>query len=89
MKVKTGIAGLFLVAALAFSGNFSSAQDEKEGTFIEEAGEKQDSIKGSDIMDFEGEFDQSKSSTGLIIGIIAAVVAVGGVVIYLTRKKKS
>jgi len=88
MKTKKLIAGLFMILLFALSANFSTAQDPQEGTFIEESGEKQDSIKKADIFDFDSEFDEGSSiGTGLIIGIAAVVVA-GGLIFYFVRKKK-
>ena len=86
--MKTVITGLFLISLFAFCTTFVAGQDEQSGTYIEESGEKQDSIKRTDIFDFESDFDKDKSSsTGIIIGIVA-VVLVGGGIIYVTTKKK-
>ena len=88
MKARNIIAGLFIFFALTISTNFVAGQDDDKGTFIEESGEKADSLKKTDIYDFSEELDESKSSsTGLIIGL-AAVVLIGGGTVYFMRKKK-
>ena len=87
MKTRNFIAGLFIICALIFGTNHISAQDE-EGTFIDESGEKQDSLAQTDIFDFSGEMDgKSSSNVGLII-LIIAVPLVGGGTFFLLRKKK-
>ena len=88
MKTSTFITGLLLIFALALSVESAAGQDEEKGTYIEEIGEKQDSTKKADIFDFSLEYEEGKSSgTGIIIGI-AAVVLVGGGIIYFVRRKK-
>ena len=87
MKTKSFFTGLVILFALTFSGGILIAQ-EKEGTFVEESGDAQDSIKMANILDYSKEFGEEKSSsTGLIAGI-AALVLVGGAAFYFIRKKK-
>ena len=67
---------------------YTAAQDEKEGTFIEDKGEKQDSTVKVDVLDFYSSLEEDKSSGyGIVIGI-AAIVLMGGGIIYLIRRKK-
>ena len=87
MKTKSFVTGLLILFVFGFNAGILTAQ-EKEGTFIEESGDAQDSTKTANILDYSEEFgEQKSSSTGLIVAIAAAVLA-GGVVIYLVRKKK-
>ena len=87
--MKTVITGLFLISLFTYSTTFVAGQDEQSGTFIEESGEMQDSIKMTDIFDFESDFDKEKSSgTGLIIGIVAGILLGGGIIYVTTKKKK-
>lgn len=73
---------------LAFSLNVNSVNAvDQDKTFLEESGEAQDSTKVSDILDYDLEYGNKGSSTGIIIGIVA-VVLVGGGIIYFARKKK-
>jgi len=89
MKTKIFITVLFLICTLTLNTKFITGQEEQPGTFIEESGEKQDSIKKADIFDFSLEFEEEKSSnTGLIIGIAAVVLVGGGIVFFIRRKKK-
>ncbi len=69
-----------------FNAGILTAQ-EKEGTFIEESGDAQDSTKTANILDYSKEFGEQSSKTGLIVAIAAAVLA-GVAVMYLVRKKK-
>lgn len=90
MKIKSFVAGLFLVSALVLSTQFVAGQDEDQGTFVEESGEKQDSTKQASIFDFEGELDEkSSSNTGLIIAIAGVVVIGGGTIFFIRKKKKA
>lgn len=86
MKIKTLLAGIFICVAFMMSSQFVLAQDPK-GTFIDESGEAQDSTKMTDILDYDLEYGNEKSNTGLIIGIVAVVLVGGGIVLF-TRKKK-
>ena len=87
MKTKSFVTGLLILFVFGFSAGILTAQ-EKEGTFIEESGDAQDSTKTANILDYSKEFgEQKSSSTGLIVAIAAAVLA-GGTVIYLVRKRK-
>lgn len=87
MKTKSFFTGLLILFALTFAPAILTAQ-EKEGTFVEESGDAQDSTKMANILDYSKEFgDQKSSSTGLIVGIVAAVLA-GGAVFYFMKKKK-
>ena len=87
MKTKSFFTGLLIFIAFTFSGAILSAQ-EKEGTFIEESGDAQDSTKMANILDYSKEFgEQKSSSTGLIVGI-AAVVLAGGAAFYFIKKRK-
>jgi LPXTG-motif cell wall-anchored protein len=87
MKTKSFVSGLLILFVFGFNAGILNAQ-EKEGTFIEESGDAQDSTKTANILDYSKEFGEQKSSnTGMIIGITAAVLA-GGAVIYLVRKKR-
>ena len=86
MKTKSFFSGLVILFALTFNTGILIAQ-EKEGTFIEESGDAQDSTKTANILDYSKEFGEQSSSTGLIVGL-AAVVLVGGAVFYFIRKKK-
>lgn len=89
MKTKTQIAGFILIALFAFTTIHITGQDKESGTYIEESGEKQDSVKRQDIFDFEDDFDKKKSpGTGLIIGIVAVVLVGGGIIYFTTKKKK-
>ena len=89
MKLKTLIGGIIIISILGFFANYVTGQDEPDGTYLDESGEKQDSLKNADIFDFGSEFDEGKSSgTVLIIGI-GAVVLVGGGIFYFTKKKKT
>ena len=89
MKTRNLLAGLFIICALIFGSNHTFAQDE-EGTFIEESGEKQDSLAQTDIFDFSGELDaKSSSNVGLIILIIAVPLVGGGTILLLRKKKKA
>ena len=87
MKTKSLFTGLLILFAIAFAPANLLAQ-EKEGTFVEESGDAQDSTKTANILDYSKEFgEQNSSSTGLIAGI-AAVVLVGGAAFYFIKKKK-
>ncbi len=86
MKTKSFVTGLLILFVFGFSAGVLTAQ-EKEGTFIEESGDAQDSTKTANILDYSKEFGEQSSSTGLIVAIAAAVLA-GGAVIYFVRKKK-
>jgi len=87
MKTKSFFTGLLILFAVTFNAGILIAQ-EKEGTFVEESGDAQDSTKMANILDYSKEFgDQKSSSTGLIVGIAAAVLA-GGAAFYFIRKKK-
>ena len=87
MKTKSFVTGLLILFVFGFNAGILTAQ-EKEGTFIEESGDAQDSTKMANILDYSKEFgDQKSSNTGLIVAIAAAVLA-GGAVIYLKGKKK-
>ena len=88
MKTKSFIIGVSILFALVFNVGILTAQ-EKEGTFIEESGEAQDSTKMANILDYSKEFGEENSSkTGLIIGIAAAVLATGAVIYFVRKKKK-
>jgi LPXTG-motif cell wall-anchored protein len=88
MKTKSFITGLLILFVFGFNAGVLNAQ-EKEGTFIEESGDAQDSTKTANILDYSKEFgDQKSSNTGLIVAIAAAVLA-GGAFIYLKGKKKN
>ncbi len=87
MKTKSFFTGLLILFAFAFAPAILTAQ-EKEGTFVEESGDAQDSTKMANILDYSKEFgEQKSSSTGLIVGIVAVVLA-GGAVFYFMKKKK-
>lgn len=87
MKIKSFVTGLLILFVFGFSAGILTAQ-EKEGTFIEESGDAQDSTKTANILDYSKEFGEQKStSTGLIVAIAVAVLA-GGAVVYMVRKKK-
>ncbi len=86
MKTKSFVTGLLILFVFGFSAGILNAQ-EKEGTFIEESGDAQDSTKTANILDYSKEFGEQSSNTGLIVAIAAAVLA-GGAVIYFVRKKK-
>ena len=89
MKTRIFIAGLFVLCALVFSPNNTFSQDET-GTYIEESGEKQDSLAQTDIFDFSGEMDErSSSSVGLIVLVIAVALVGGGTIFFLRKKKKA
>lgn len=88
MKTKTLFTGLVVFFTLAFNAEILTAQ-EKEGTFIEESGDAQDSTKMANILDYSQEFGEQKSSNvGLFIGIAAAILAGGGVIYFVKKKKK-
>jgi LPXTG-motif cell wall-anchored protein len=87
MKTKSFITGLLILFVFGFNAGILTAQ-EKEGTFIEESGDAQDSTKTADILDYSKEFGEQSSNTGLIIGIVAAVLAGGTVIYFVTKKKK-
>ena len=86
MKTKSFFTALVILFALSFNAGILIAQ-EKEGTFIEESGDAQDSTKTANILDYSKEFGEQSSNTGLIVGI-AAVVLAGGAAFYFIKKKK-
>lgn len=86
MRTKSFFTVFVFLFALTFNTGILIAQ-EKEGTFIEESGDAQDSTKMANILDYSKEFGEESSSTGLIIGLAALVLA-GGAAFYFIRKKK-
>ena len=51
MKTKSFVTGLLILFVFGFSAGVLTAQ-EKEGTFIEESGDAQDSTKTANILDY-------------------------------------
>ena len=84
MKMKNVIVGLILSVTLLFSATSGIAQD-REGTFIEESGEIQDSLNTENVLLFGDEHEKDNTMT---IVIVVAVIAAGGLFIVLRRRKK-
>lgn len=87
MKMKNVIVGLILSVALLFSATSGIAQD-REGTYIEEKGEIQDSLNNDNVLLFGEEYEKDNTTT-IVIVVAVAVIAAGGLFIVLRRRKKN
>jgi len=87
MKTRALIIGLLMFLAFSLNTNYINCQVQ-EKTFLEESGEAQDSTKMNDILDYDLEYGKEGSSAGLIIGIAAAVLVVGGIIYFVRKRNK-
>ena len=84
MKKLSYLITMVILAVFLFGNNLSA---QEEGTFIDNASPQDSSYIEGDALDFESYYeDDSSGNWAIYIG--AAVVIVGGALVFLRKKKK-